>query len=333
MCWVLWGPDEEDGADTDLVAAGMAAESARVLASAVETSAAAPRAAREPPLIATPERSHARYATAMRRMTSGGGRDAVSLAAYFDDASMMKVFVRDRSIPSVLFEDALKLAVVQGNVRVVEVLMSSGAAQGGPGARLVYRAPFRLAALRGNKEVFATIARYTRLERGESLARVTQDILLDGAGRTTVAMLVCLWRISGGQDPVHWKDALVAAAHTFHRPLVIRLCLAFDSHPLALAEAVDTASFLGNAGALRVLASVPRARPPRREVNPVRARVSRGAEVVVRQLRARVLLYRRNGLQRAILAVRAFRERYYAPPSGPGFLAAAHSFHRGLKPV
>lgn len=326
MCLDFW-PDEEDGSDVDVVAANMAATNARALSNVVETTAVPPRAAREPPLIAAPERSQSRYLTAMRRMTSGGGRDAVSLAAYFDDATMMKVFVQDRSIPTVLFEDALKLAVVQGNLRVVEVLMSSGAAQGGPGPRFLYRAPLRLAALRGNREVFETIARYTRLERGESIERVTQDILLDGSGRNTVAMLVCLSCLPGGDDAMHWKDALVTAvAHVFHRPLVIRLCLAFDTHSSALAEAVDTACFLGNAGALRVLASMPRARPPRREINPVRARVSKATEIIVRQLRARVLLYRRNGLQRAVLAVRAFRERYYAPPSGPGFLIAQGNF-------
>ena len=140
MCWEFW-PDDEDGSDVDVVAADMAATNARALSNVVETTAVPPRAAREPPLIAAPERSQSRYLTAMRRMTSGGGRDAVSLAAYFDDATMMKVFVRDRSIPTVLFEDALKLAVVQGNLRVVEVLMSSGAAQGGPGPRFLYRAP------------------------------------------------------------------------------------------------------------------------------------------------------------------------------------------------
>ena len=54
--------------------------------------------------------------------------------------------------------------------------------------------------------------------------------------------------------------------------------------------------------------------------------LSQVANAVVRQFHARQLLYRRNGLQRAILAVRAFRERYYSPPSGPGFLDAARRF-------
>ena len=325
MCF-CWGIDEEDGDDTDTVAVDMAAANARAIAIVVGTTETPPRAAREPPSILLDQHSHSRYYSAMRRMTSGESHDNVSLAAYFNDVATMKTLVLDKTRPTMLFEDALKLAVVQGNLEVVDVLMSSGAAQGAPGHRLIYRAPLRLAALRGNRQMFAMLVKHTSLDEGESLSRVTQDILLDGAGRNMLAMLICLSRMPGGFKSMHWKDALVAAvAHVFYRPLVIRLCLALDNSHSAIAEAVDTACFLGNVGALRILTSIPHVRPPRRETNSIRPLNSGIADVLLR-LRVRVLLHRRNGLQRAILAVRSFRERYYSPPSGPGFLIARQHF-------
>lgn len=330
-CWTATSDDDET--DTDTAVANMAAADASALARATEANENAPRAAREPPLISVPEndrelaraRNHARYTRTARRIATCHGRDAVTLAAYFDDVEIMQVFVRDTSVPRVLFEDALKLAVVQGNAGVVRVLLESGAAQGVPSGANQHRAPLRLAALRGNREIFALLAQHTVLREGETLSRVVQDILLDSAGRNTLAMLLCIAEIVGGRDAAHWKDSLVAAAaHVHYRPGVVRLCLALDRGAGAVAEAVDTAFFVGNAGALRVLASLPCARPPKTRLRPVRDVPL--VEHVARQMRARVLLLRRNGLRRAALAAQAFRERFYSPPSGLGYLRANARF-------
>lgn len=334
LCWWCTDNDdaEEDGYDTDAAAANIAATNANALAAAVEMNETAPRAAREPPPIAMTdaarERNYARYARTARRIANSHGRDAITLAAYFDDVDIMRLFIADASVPRGLFEDALKLAVVQGNLRVAELLLSSGVTQGASADTNRFRAPLRLAALKGNRDMFALVVRHTRLRPGESIARVVQDILLDGAGRNTLAMLLCVTEMPGGTDPVHWKDALAAAAsHVHYRPAVLRLCLAFDRGASAVDEAVDTAFFVGNASALRVLSHVPRVQPPRKPIRPVYA--SPAAERVARLMRARVLLVRRNGLRRAILFAQSFRERFYAP-DGVGFVLANHRFESTL---
>jgi hypothetical protein len=272
------------------------------------------------------QRSYARYSRTARRIANCHGRDAVTLAAYFDDVDIMRLFVRDASVPRVLFEDALKLAVVQGNLRVSELLLASGVAQGVHATDTNrYRAPLRLAALKGNRGMFELLVRYTHLRENESLQRVVQDLLLDGAGRNTRAMLLCLAAMPGGRDPVHWTDALVASAsHMHYRPDVVRVCLAFDRGATAVAEAVDVAYFMGNTSALRVLSKVPLVRPPREHIRPVHP--SRPLEFTKRLMHARILLARRNGLQRATTAVHDFKACYYAPPHGGGYLRASGRF-------
>lgn len=327
MCWDV--TEEDDGFDTDVAAAAMASANATALALIAETSENAPRAAREPPLIAMTEsarqHSYARYARTAQRIATCHGRDAVTLAAYFDDVDTMRLFLLDTSVPRALFEDALKLAVVQGNLRVAELLLVSGAAQGAHDDVQRHRAPLRLAALKGNREMFAQLVAHTRLRTGESLQRVVQDLLLDSTGRNTQAMLLCLAEMPGGHDPVHWKDALVAAAsHMHYRPAVVRICLAFDRCASAVHEAVDVAYFMGNAAALRVVSAVPLVRAPREHIRPMRT--SRALEHTARLMRARVMLARRNGLHRAVAAARRFLDRYYEPPTGKGYLRASGHF-------
>jgi len=328
MC-MCWDATEDDGFDTDIAAAAMASANAAALALAAETNENAPRAAREPPPIGATEESHqrsyARYSRTVQRIATHHGRDAVTLAAYFDDVDIMSLFLRDASVPRALFEDALKLAVVQGNLRVAELLLASGAARGAHDDVRRYRGPLRLAALKGNREMFALLVAHTRLRAGENLQRVVQDLLMDGAGRNTQAMLLCLAGMPGGRDPAHWKDALVAAAsHMHYRPAAVRICLAFDRGATAVHEAVDVAYFMGNTAALRVLSVVPLVRAPREHIRPVRT--SRPLERTASLMRARVMLARRNGLRRATTAARCFLDRYYEPPTGKGYLRASGRF-------
>jgi hypothetical protein len=290
--------------------------------------------ARRGPLDGPAAPSYARFAAVHRRVSAAQWRDAVSLAAYFDDAATLRAFAGDKSVPGGLFQDALRLAVMQGSVRAAETLLDCGVASvrewgratgGGLG-------PLRLAVLRGNCAMVEALAARTRLrdEDALSLAVVIQDVVISCTARAAEDMLLAIARMkpekeggAGGAAPEHWALALVCGAmHLHYRPRAIRLLMGLGD-PESLQQAIDAAFFSGNVCALRVLCAAPRARAPSnggaaRHFSPQTAHIAA-------QLRARALLHRRNGLQRALRYVRNFRERFYAP-GGAGWAGCRARF-------